>query len=611
MIPQVHSPQSYSPINATPYLSQPQISHLSVSPSYQYQSHRDHQTSSVPQIAYHSHQYQFPQMYSGLVVHVFTQGDDPITYLNKAMAFLSAIAASRFPSTNNQLRTSSNPRNQATIQDGKGNATSSGGNNAGGHARVVKCYNCQGEGHMARQCTQTKRPRNVAWFKDKAMLAEAQQSGQILDEEQLEFLIDPGIPDGQDVISEVPHSEPYHNDMDNQSVHAMQDFKQTPVVDFLDNEITSDSNIILYSQYLQETQQAAVQDTNLYAQQDSMILSKAQRIKPTLYDGSVISSQHAVIPVIDDKETWILEECMTRSSTKELLLPFKNPEQKFHSKRRLFDTPSLIESNSSEFDHIFNIKEQSKEKVRETMTETMEQYLSKTRGDYSGSEHEDANKHIEKVLEIIDLFHIPKVTQDQIMLRAFLVSLTGAASRWLRNQPSGSITTWEEVILFYNGLDVPTRQILDSTGAIPSKTTADAKIAIKEMAKYSQKWHNGTSSRTRSRMRTMQGTTLYKGLSTKGRRKTLEEAYYTQFGAPYQTGGQYRAAGPGFYQRNNGNSSYPNRRPSLEESLTKFMAKSAKRNEENSNIIKEIRASTDAAIRNQRALIKTLEIQIG
>ncbi|GKF53271.1 hypothetical protein Tco_0160181, partial [Tanacetum coccineum] len=83
------------------------------------------------------------------------------------------------------------------------------------------------------------------------------------------------------------------------------------------------------------------------------------------------------------------------------------------------------------------------------------------------------------------------------------------------------------------------------------------------------------------------------------------------FGAPYQPAGQYRAAGPGFYLRNNINSSYPNRRQTLEESLTKFMAESAKRHEENSNIIKEIRASTDVAIRNQGASIKTLEIQIG
>ncbi|GJX23917.1 hypothetical protein Tco_0228362 [Tanacetum coccineum] len=51
----------------------------------------------------------------------------------------------------------------------------------------------------------------------------------------------------------------------------------------------------------------------------------------------------------------------------------------------------------------------------------------------------------------------------------------------------------QKVILFYNGLGIPTRHILDSRGAIPSKTIADAKVAIQEMAEYSQKWHNGTS----------------------------------------------------------------------------------------------------------------------
>ncbi|GJU39796.1 hypothetical protein Tco_1192753 [Tanacetum coccineum] len=59
---------------------------------------------------------------------------------------------------------------------------------------------------------------------------------------------------GLDVISEVPHYEPYHNDMDNQSVHAVQGFEQTLAVDFIDNEITIDSNIIPYSQYMTETQ---------------------------------------------------------------------------------------------------------------------------------------------------------------------------------------------------------------------------------------------------------------------------------------------------------------------------------------------------------------------
>ncbi|GJU98291.1 hypothetical protein Tco_1327562 [Tanacetum coccineum] len=60
---------------------------------------------------------------------------------------------------------------------------------------------------------------------------------------------------------------------------------------------------------------------------------------------------------------------------------------------------------------------------------------------FSGLDHEDANEHIEKVLEIVDLFHIPNITIDQVMLRAFPMSLNRAASRWLRNKPSGSITT--------------------------------------------------------------------------------------------------------------------------------------------------------------------------
>nr|GEV07827.1 hypothetical protein [Tanacetum cinerariifolium] len=101
--------------------------------------------------------------------------DDPIACLNKAMAFLTAVASSR-------------------------------GNNASRQAMVVIYYNCQGEGHMARQCIQPKQPKNAASYKDKAMLAEAQEDGQILDEEQLVFLADRGVPDGQAIQTIIPHN---------------------------------------------------------------------------------------------------------------------------------------------------------------------------------------------------------------------------------------------------------------------------------------------------------------------------------------------------------------------------------------------------------------------
>ncbi|GJY27153.1 integrase, catalytic region, zinc finger, CCHC-type containing protein [Tanacetum coccineum] len=332
-----------------------------------------------------------------LAVLEFSPGDDPISCLNKAIAFLTAVASSRFPSTNNQLRTSSNLRKPTTIQacadhiqqvqrrqgqsysstGYKSNATSSEGNKASGQARILKCYNCQGEGHMARQCTQPKRPRNAAWYKEKTEDLDTYDSD-CDDISNAQVVLMANISNyGSDIISEVPHSETNLNDMVNEGMQAMQDFEQPPAVDFTDNEIHSDSNIIPYSQYLQETQQENVEDTHLQAQQDSMILSvirhieskekedkyieneidlekkiteldnilykvgqsaqtvhmltkpqafydnihkqalgyqnpyhlkKAQRIKPTLYDGIVMSDKHVVMHVIDDEETLILEE---------------------------------------------------------------------------------------------------------------------------------------------------------------------------------------------------------------------------------------------------------------------------------------------------------------
>ncbi|GJX36074.1 hypothetical protein Tco_0247631 [Tanacetum coccineum] len=153
---------------------------------------------------------------------------------------------------------------------------------------------------MARQCTQPKRPRNVAWFKEKLLLAEAQEVSQILDEEQLAFLADPDDLDAYDsncddlssakevlmanlsscdpeVLSEVSYSDSYLNDMINQDVQEMQYSKQTHVDDFEDNEIHSGSNIITYYQYQQETQDAVIQDTNPSAPNDLLMLSLVEK----------------------------------------------------------------------------------------------------------------------------------------------------------------------------------------------------------------------------------------------------------------------------------------------------------------------------------------------
>nr|GEW59327.1 hypothetical protein [Tanacetum cinerariifolium] len=117
------------------------------------------------------------------------------------------------------------------------------------------------------------------------------------------------------------------------------------------------------------------------------------------------------------------------------------------------------------------------------------------------------------------------------------------------------LTDMQKVVSFYKGLDVHTRQILDSKGVIPSMKAADAKKAIRWLIILK----NGI-------MECLLGV---------------------------------ERATPRFYQRNNANLSYQDRRQIMEESLRKFMAEPAKIDEENSNLIKEIRDSTDAAIRSR------------
>nr|GEW05989.1 integrase, catalytic region, zinc finger, CCHC-type, peptidase aspartic, catalytic [Tanacetum cinerariifolium] len=148
-----------------------------------------------------------------------TPADDLIENLTSTLALLTQSYRTFLPQTNNQLRTSSNPRNQATVQDGRvvvqnvqgrpnrgqgmnpwdGSPAGSGeaqnrvgnvnqGQERPGQARTVKCYNYNGTGHIARICTQPKRPQNSEYFKDKMLLMQAQENGVALDAEQLLFL---------------------------------------------------------------------------------------------------------------------------------------------------------------------------------------------------------------------------------------------------------------------------------------------------------------------------------------------------------------------------------------------------------------------------------------
>ncbi|GJU10110.1 hypothetical protein Tco_1132506 [Tanacetum coccineum] len=185
-----------SPYQSQQYSSNQSSTPLSITyPSNDYQSSVHHNAysppSSIPQIEYastvnqHQQQPEFPPLDLGLTVLVFKQGDDPIDAINHMMSFLLAVVISRYPTTNTQLRNSSNPRQQATINDG----------------RIT-----------LQPCIKPKRKQDDSWFKDKVLLVQAQANGQILHEEELAFLADPGIAKGQATQTVITHNASYQAD---------------------------------------------------------------------------------------------------------------------------------------------------------------------------------------------------------------------------------------------------------------------------------------------------------------------------------------------------------------------------------------------------------------
>ncbi|GKE53340.1 hypothetical protein Tco_1488496, partial [Tanacetum coccineum] len=199
----IHPTQHYS----TTYPSTPLAITYSTTPypnAYSSTVHQEAcpQPQSVPQIEYivsivnqQTHLAEFPQIDSSLAVLVFKQGDDPIDAINKMMSFLSGRQSS-FAAGTSGTRT---------------NISGTSGNHSG-QQRVVKCFNFQGEGHMARQYPKPKRKRDAIWFKDKVLLVKAQGSGKVLNEEELEFLADPRVAEGPITQTVITHNAAYQAD---------------------------------------------------------------------------------------------------------------------------------------------------------------------------------------------------------------------------------------------------------------------------------------------------------------------------------------------------------------------------------------------------------------
>ncbi|GJU01028.1 hypothetical protein Tco_1111366, partial [Tanacetum coccineum] len=155
---------------------------------------RDLHTTNIDQLHAYLGQHEF---------HANEKGDDPIDAINHMMSFLTAVVTSRYPTTNNQLRNSSNPRKKTTINNGRVTLQPIQGRQTSLTAGTTRTYTPGESGsNSGKQRT------------DKVLLVQAQASGQILHEEELAFLADPGIPEGQAIQTVITHNAAYQaNDL--------------------------------------------------------------------------------------------------------------------------------------------------------------------------------------------------------------------------------------------------------------------------------------------------------------------------------------------------------------------------------------------------------------
>ncbi|GJT36458.1 retrovirus-related pol polyprotein from transposon TNT 1-94 [Tanacetum coccineum] len=352
----------------------------------------------------------------GLPPEVYAmRGDDPIDAINHVMSFLTAVVTSRYPTTNNQLRNSSNPRQQATINDGRVTlqpiqgrqpyfavgttrtyTPGASGSNSG-KQRTVTCYNCKGEGHMSKQCTKPKRKQDDSWFKDKVLLVQAQANGQILHEEELAFLADPGIAEGQATQTVITHNAAYQaddldaydsdcdelntakvalienlshygsialaevhnpdnmdNNMINQAVQVMPSSEQSNVVNCSKTEITSDSNIIPYS-YVNDT---LIAEHERYKEQVE-VLKEGQNVNLRSNDNVLDSCAQSV--EIDRLKQTLSEHLKEKESLMQTVILLKNDFTKEES--RNIDREIALEKRIKQLDNIVFNRDQSSQTV--------------------------------------------------------------------------------------------------------------------------------------------------------------------------------------------------------------------------------------------------------
>ncbi|GJW53878.1 hypothetical protein Tco_0097963 [Tanacetum coccineum] len=193
------------------------------------------------------------------------------------MSLLSAVVTSCYSTTNNQLRNSSNPMQQATINDGR--------------VTLQPVQGRQISFAIGTSRTYTPGASGSNFGKQRTVISQA--NGQILHEEELAFFTDPRTTKGQATQTVITYNAAYQaNDLD--AYDSDCDELNTAKVALM-------MNLSHYDTYgLAEVHNPDNVD-------NIMINQGVQQLEPKLYDGNVIKNTSAIV-IPETKETLVLAE---------------------------------------------------------------------------------------------------------------------------------------------------------------------------------------------------------------------------------------------------------------------------------------------------------------
>nr|GEV97096.1 hypothetical protein [Tanacetum cinerariifolium] len=166
----------------------------------------------------------------------FQNGDDPIDGINHMMSFLTAVVTSRYPLTNNQLRNSSNPRQQATINNGRVTVQPIQGRHTSLAAGTLRKYTSEASGNNSKKRRTVQADDLDTYDSDCDEINNA----------KVAFMANL-YHYGSDDLAKVHNQDNVTHNVINQDVQALSLSEQSNIMNQSETEITSDSNIIPYS----------------------------------------------------------------------------------------------------------------------------------------------------------------------------------------------------------------------------------------------------------------------------------------------------------------------------------------------------------------------------